>query len=303
MNNDEAMDLAARAVKHAKEGEGKLDYEINRRCLQELRWYWNSPDQEIFETVFHEYKGRRKDLAELKVEIWHNITSGRPYLARVHGWEWNGKRFEADTSPRPQRVEVDQRLQQHLLRECAAPGLDGVKVRPLEALQRIYGQELVCVGQDKSKAKTAELAGHVYKGSERWLRRYQFIVPNPMSKSMGRTKDGRWSYRTLDNVKERRHLVVEFDGDLAFEFDEQLRLLWHLGERRPLVMIVHSGNKSLHGWFDVRGIPESEMMEFFNYAERIGADHEMWSMCQFTRIPGGVNQKTGKDQKLMYFNL
>ena len=111
----------------------------------------------------------------------------------------NGQTLEPDTSPRPKRVEVDTELQQRLLRECGAPGLDGVaRVGPLEALEKVFGQELVCVGEDQFKAKTSQLDGHVYKGSERWLRRYQFIVPNPMSKRYGRTKDGRWKAGARD---------------------------------------------------------------------------------------------------------
>jgi hypothetical protein len=283
-----------------KSGTGKLDHWINQRVLQELHRFWDSPDDDIFQTVKRECRGCGRNV---DYEIRHSIATGRLFLARVNGWEWNGQKYEADTSPRPQRVEVDFELQRRLLKECAAPGLCTPTVGPLEALQRVFGQALVCAGVDQFNAKTAQLDGHVFRGNERWLRRYQFIVPNPMSKRYGRTKDGlRWSEKTLDNTGERRHVVVEFDGDLAFRFEEQWKLLWHLGQTRPLVMVVHSGNKSLHGWYQVHGLAEAEVWEFFRYAESIGADHEMWSVCQFTRIPGGVNRKTGREQKLMFFN-
>ena len=71
----------------------------------------------------------------------------------------------------------------------------------------------------------------------------------------------------------------------------------------PTRPVVFSGNKSYHGWFDVREMEEEKAKEWFEYAIRLGADIMMYTLNQWTRIPGGINEKTGKEQKLIYFNL
>jgi hypothetical protein len=60
-----------------KSGEGKLDAWINRRVLQELRWFWNMSDEDIFEAV----KRECRDVEEIK-RNW-NTTSGMPFKRDV----------------------------------------------------------------------------------------------------------------------------------------------------------------------------------------------------------------------------
>ena len=60
------------------------------------------------------------------------------------------------------------------------------------------------------------------------------------------------SPRALANVGARRYLVLDFDeGDK----DDHATIIWHLREKwqqiTGLVMVLDSGNKSLHGWWDV----------------------------------------------------
>jgi hypothetical protein len=132
------------------------------------------------------------------------------------------------------------------------------------------------------------------------VKQLEFVVPNPMSNGTGKTRDGKPSTRCLDNVKERWFLVIEFH-DLRLESQE--KLLWHLGKLRRLVMVVYSGRKSLHGWFEVRGDSEEGSMEFFRYAVSLGADKEMRKLCQWTRIPRGTNSRTGNEQTLLYYDF
>ncbi|MDC0065018.1 hypothetical protein OAK15_01000 [Verrucomicrobia bacterium] len=130
------------------------------------------------------------------------------------------------------------------------------------------------------------------------------VVPSPMRKKSGLTQDGNESERTLDNVGQRRFLVVEFD---RHSIDDQSAFHLHLSELCPLVCVVHSGGKSLHGWYYVHGQPESEVRKFFEYAVRLGADPATWNRVQFVRMPGGVRNggwdKPDKPQTIYYLNF
>src|SRR5207248_3209165 len=74
-----------------------------------------------------------------------------------------------------------------------------------------------------------------------------------------------------------------------------------LSRYAPLVLVVHSGGKSLHGWFHAEGQPEAKLLKFMRYAVSIGADPATWSRCQLVRLPDGTRED-GKRQRVHYFN-
>ena len=102
----------------------------------------------------------------------------------------------------------------------------------------------------------------------------------------------------VSNTGPRRYLVCEFDQGTA---DEHAALLAHLAGHAPLVCAVHSGGKSLHGWFNVEGQDEEKTRGFFRYAVSLGADPATWTRSQFVRIPGG-RRDNGKVQVVCYLN-
>ena len=107
--------------------------------------------------------------------------------------------------------------------------------------QLFPGNPLLCCGKSAYSFDT--------KTREEWrgaLSALQLIVPSPMSKLTGTTKEGKESAHCLDNTGHRRFLVCEFDSGTT---DDHAAILLHLARRAPLVMAVHSGGKSLHGWF------------------------------------------------------
>ena len=151
----------------------------------------------------------------------------------------------------------------------------------------------------------------------------QFIVPNPMTAEQGRRKsDGKLSPRTIENTGPRRYLVVECDFNhdgttpmaaLTRKLNEDgitvadmcAAMLWRLSELAPLAMVVHSGGKSLHGWFPCTGQPEERLRRFMRYAVSLGADPATWTRCQLVRMPEGLRQKEGTPairQKVYHFN-
>jgi len=101
----------------------------------------------------------------------------------------------------------------------------------------------------------------------------------------GLTKDGKPSHHALSITGPRRFLICEFDTGKT---DEHAALLLHLGTFAPLVCTVHSGGKSLHGWFYVCGQAEAKVEKFFRYAVSLGADQATWGRshscgCQTAR--------------------
>ena len=143
---------------------------------------------------------------------------------------------------------------------------------------------------------------------EEWrgkLAALQFIVPSPMIAEEGRKKDSEeLSVRCLDNTGPRRFLVIEFDQGTT---DTHAAVLWHLARMAPLVLAVHSGGKSLHGWFACSGEDEDKLRKFMRYAAALGADPATWTRCQFVRMPDGRRpaHKRGEwpgRQQVFHFN-
>ena len=164
-----------------------------------------------------------------------------------------------------------------------------------EVIDRLFpGNPLLCCGWSSSRFDT--------KSREAWrgeLSSLQLIVPSPMTAINGLTKDGRESRHTLSNTGDRRFLICEFDHGVA---DEHAAILLHLGTFAPLVCAVHSGGKSLHGWFYVHGQPDGKVEQFFRYAVTLGADRATWTKSQFVRMPDGTRDN-GVRQTVYYTNF
>ena len=167
--------------------------------------------------------------------------------------------------------------------------------RHTEALTDVLfpGDALLCCGKSNSDFATrlrSEWRGH--------LRELALIVPSPMTARTGKTQDGKQSAHTLSNTGARRFLVIEQDNGSV---DEQSAVLLHLAEQAPLAVAVHSGNKSIHGWFFCAGQSEERLREFMHYAVSLGADSTTWTRSQFVRLPDGTREN-GKRQTVYLFN-
>jgi hypothetical protein len=190
-----------------------------------------------------------------------------------------------------------------------------------EIIDRIFpGNPRLCVGKanDASRTRRRECwRGH--------LHRLPFIVPNPMLARRGHPQGKkRWSEHTLEATGRRVYLVIECDfalkardgikdsawAPLVREWeadgisvaDACAALLWHLKNLLPLVLVVHSGGKSLHGWFRVFGQNEAHLRSsFMEKAVSLGADKATWTRSQFVRIPDG-RRDNGKVQRTFYFD-
>jgi hypothetical protein len=189
-----------------------------------------------------------------------------------------------------------------------------------EILDRLFpGNPLLCCGKAKSVFDT--------KPRREWrgkLSGLQFIVPSPMTATTGLTKQGKESAHALSITGSRRFLVVECDfsintrdGNTETRFAPMIRrltaegfdvadmcaaVLLHLNKYAPMVCAVHSGGKSIHGWFFAEGQAESTVRNFFRYATSLGADSATWTRSQFVRVPDG-QRENGRPQTVFYLDF
>jgi hypothetical protein len=155
------------------------------------------------------------------------------------------------------------------------------------------GNPWLCVGASNSNFKTRrreELRGE--------LASLALIVPSPMTAQTGYTQEDKESEHSLESTGPRRFLVIEQDRG---SIDEQSAILYHLAQRAPLAIAVHSGSKSLHGWFYCAGVAEEKVSRFFRYAVALGADSTLWTRSQLSRMPDGLRDN-GKRQTVYFFN-
>jgi hypothetical protein len=267
-------------------------------------------------------------------ELAHQIRSSRrtawcprnPQLF-THGEElhYNVKLPpESPTWPQPDLELIDQIISEgfHLgeLRQYSP-----VKFEPdcLPHSEEIFdaiwpGNPLLCCGKDVYTFTTRRR--EVWRGS---LHRYPYTVPNPQLTVKGLTQDGKQSEHTLEATAARIYQVVEFDfAEFAPDgttetnltpfvrkwkangitiLDACAAILLHLSVARDLVLVVHSGGKSLHGWYACFDLHEKNNRQFFEYATRLGADPRTWLRSQFVRMPDGIRDN-GKRQSVYYFD-
>jgi hypothetical protein len=175
-------------------------------------------------------------------------------------------------------------------------GSEGTQLPASEVIDHLFSENaLLCLALDTKSAVTQRR--EAWRGTEAAM---QFLVPNAMTSETGTTQSGHDSSRCLDNAtRSKVYQVVEFDrGTLK----EQAAILSSLhSEYTPLIMVVYSGGKSLHGWFDVRTLDEPSKLRFFRHSVFLGSDASLWDASKLVRMPGG-RRDNGKTQDILYFN-
>lgn len=169
---------------------------------------------------------------------------------------------------------------------------------PADVLPSLFREEaLICVARDQIHATTQSLtdvlpiAGHM-----------SFVVANPMRASHGLTREGLASSRCLGNACPpiaRRYIVIEFDTGDSLSAQASLLTALHTDEA-PLALVVFSGGKSLHGWFNVSGLRPSAKLFAFRRGVRLGADASLWDPCKLVRMPGGLRDN-GSRQHVFFW--
>jgi hypothetical protein len=227
------------------------------------------PDDEIDNAVAFAYgAGRGKASAANRAVGWPEADG--EVIGRVLS-EVGSQRSEAG-------------LLQVVQQRSAAP-----TVKAGEVLRALFlPGELVCGGLSSDCPEI--------RAVEDWLEdaeRMQFICVNPMRGQWGLNLKGKRSKRCQSNVKCRRYLVAEFD-DPRMDKVMQAKLITALGRMAPLVLVVDSGGKSLHGWFRVEEFSARDQARIFAMACVLGADRTRWDICGWLRMPGGWRPKDGQ---------
>lgn len=164
-------------------------------------------------------------------------------------------------------------------------------------LKNLYDpNSLLCVASNAHNWQTLSRDQAINIATTHYL---EYINPSPMSALKGITEEGNESSHCKDNTGERKYLIVEFDNSTL---DQQHSYHTFLSFSVELRMLVFSGNKSIHGWYDFSSLGEFEAKNFFESASLLGCDPRTWSVSQFVRIPAGRNNKTHKLQKVIYYN-
>jgi len=179
--------------------------------------------------------------------------------------------------------------------EASPVRIDDNEMHTEEIIDALFpGNPFLCAGRSKSDFAT--------QIREEWrgkLSTLQLIVPSTMTARKGRTQEGKESAHALSITGPRRFLVIEQDIGTV---DEQAAVLIHLTGYAPLVCVVHSSGKSIHGWFFCAGQDEEKvLLPFMRYAVSLGADRSTWTKSQFVRMPDG-ERGDGRRQALYYFH-
>ena len=174
-----------------------------------------------------------------------------------------------------------------------------------EVLQAIYRpDDYVCMARKLTSASTKLLSKWLQLSDER-LASYQFIVPNPMSAEYGLKKNGTGlSPRTYNNTGPRKFVVCDFDLPGPEIQPSLIAYLAEYCEEAP-VLVLSSGNKSLHAWWRCDGLDEDKMRLFEDEAASVGADPAILGDArrnQLVRLPMGTRQNNQKIQQIYFWD-
>jgi hypothetical protein len=245
------------------------------------------------------------------IELLRAATSGEPLqhgeieraVERSKATAWQPGEAPQRTTPTWPKVNAKGRAE--VIKSTGAGLVDLWEISPVriednkshtEAIIDVLfpGNPLLCCGKSDWSFDT--------KSRGEWrgkLAELQLIVPSPMTARIGLTQDDEESAHALSITGPRRFLVTEFD---AGSVDEQAAILFHLATtREPLALALHSGGKSMHGWFYCAGQPEERVQRFMRYAVSLGADPATWTRSQFVRMPDGTRDND-KRQTVYFLN-
>jgi len=108
--------------------------------------------------------------------------------------------------------------------------------------------------------------------------------------------------RVKENIQVHKYIIYESDAEgIKYRFDLQAGLISRLKKILPLKMVVHSGNKSLHAWYECEGQDPEKIQEFMNMGIRLGADPAVFRPNQLVRMPWAFREDNGKEQRIIYY--
>jgi hypothetical protein len=191
-------------------------------------------------------------------------------------------------------AKYDGKLRQNVLSEWEAESFDYLREHNQREKEIRGGQLLqaICLepGGFYCISNMLRCPPFTIKRLQDWLRErhklrfLQYMCPNPL----------RGERMQKGDAIRQDWLVLEDDkGSL----DEQVVLLQWLAAQveHPLKMMVWSGNRSIHGWWEIRG---SDCEPLLNLARELQLDTSTYTE-KFVRLPNGTNSKTREQQEIL----
>lgn len=132
-----------------------------------------------------------------------------------------------------------------------------------------------------------------------------FIIVNPLTGNEAKKKSGGLTRRGDGNIHIFRYALAEFDN---LSHEDQLKF-W-AAVPLPVVALVDTGGKSLHGWIDVQKMAEVSNHDDWDthirsrlYEGRLtpmGCDPACKNPARLSRLPGHFRVEKGKYQRLLW---
>lgn len=129
------------------------------------------------------------------------------------------------------------------------------------------------------------------------------IIPNPLSGNLAPTKSGKLSLRCDAAVADYRFAVVEFDN-----IPKEDQLAFWAAAPLPVVALIDSGKKSIHGWIRISGVKTADQwndaVRIGLYEQRLaplGVDRSCANPSRLSRLAGHQRDGGGL-QQLIYLN-
>jgi hypothetical protein len=135
-----------------------------------------------------------------------------------------------------------------------------------------------------------------------------FIIINPLTGQSAPTKSGdKETLRGDGNITDFRYCMAEFDN---LGREDQIRF-WS-AVKLPVVALIDSGNKSIHGWLDVKKLCEVGTAEQWDHEIKgrlydrilkpLGVDGACSNPSRLSRLPGHYRTEKEAIQKLLWLS-
>lgn len=136
-----------------------------------------------------------------------------------------------------------------------------------------------------------------------------FIIINPLSGEPAPTKGGgKETLRGDLNVTDFKYCLVEFDN---LNHEEQIKF-W-AAVKLPVVALLDSGNKSIHGWIDIKSLSKVNTLEewqseikvhlYERILKALGVDMTCSNPARLSRLPGHWRDRAAtKIQRILWLS-
>lgn len=210
-------------------------------------------------------------------EIRNLVLSGYDYLGNPNRSTVKKKREAVDTALQKTYVGDEKTYEEFMLAS------DPIPLGGAEAIGGLFEDDDVIFVQPELHSKPLEFCRPVGEWRSMDLKPYQYMTHNPSIENPTGRNEGNLS-------GQRKYLLHEVD-DKAITFEQQLGLIKQLESIVPLKMVVSSGGKSLHAWFDWK---PGRRDDFLTLSQKLGGDVRFANGSQLCRLPWGTRRKKGE---------